>query len=125
MPGEASELEEHLDAHIRKWLDHKFHIRDERLAYIGEKQAEHVQSSLFTSNHPLGQEGFVTPSTLNLISTLPFLRNLVEVDLSFGCPGPDLRYLEGLEQLECLVLDNCLLADGVVCPASGTIRILR
>ncbi len=66
----------------------------------------------------------MAPSTLNILSTLPCYSGLREVDLSFGCPGQDLRYLEGLRRLERLLLDNCMLADGFVAPKSDTVTTL-
>ena len=58
-----------------------------------------------------GLEGYITPSSLSLIATSPRFTNLREVDLSFGFPGLDLRYLESLKHLE---VSPCCLMSHVV-----------
>ena len=56
-----------------------------------------------------GLEGYISPSSLSLIAAAPRFADLREVDLGFGCPGLDLRYLESLRHLE--VRRCCRMSD--------------
>lgn len=49
---------------------------------------------------------------------------IVSLDLSFSCPGDDLRYLENLFGLRVLTLDSCQLSDMLIVPTIGELRIL-
>ena len=66
-----------------------------------------------------------SPSTLTLISRFARLDKVTRIDLSGSNLGNDLRYLDNLDLVDCLILDGCGLTDAFVPPNIARLETLR